>query len=145
MRKEDLRLRVWYGEGYYSGASATHVLAYDINDKELLEKHCEVFNQKKRYIGDLDGKYSEVPAQVQENDLDDFIEILKEYENADMDIFANDWEMPETQEEKQVEQAFDKAYDFINNFELKEVYRNKETGEILDMSLYEKEVIAVEK
>lgn len=34
VKAEDLRERAWYGEGSYTGDSATAMLIYDENDKE---------------------------------------------------------------------------------------------------------------
>ena len=141
MRKEDLRLRVWYGEGYYSGASSLHVLAYDINDKELLEKSYEEFTQEERSMGELDGKHSEVLGEMEE-DIEDFVEIIFTYKEADEDVFEEGYFEPDDYE---VKEALQKAYDFINSFKLKEVYKHKETGEVLDMSQYESKLVVVEK
>lgn len=142
MKQEDLRLRSWYGEGYYSGASRYDVLVYDINDKELLENQCKFFIQEERYMGELDGKHSEVRGDVSEEDIDDFESIIHDYCEKDNDVFNDEfWK----EEDTEVYKALKKAYDFVNKYSIKKVYKNIQTGEILDMTEYEQIKIVVEK
>lgn len=142
MNKEDLRLRSWYGEGYYSGASSMEVLVYDINDKKLLNDECEFFKEEERYLGELDGKHSQVYGTKYEWDDDDFVSIVKNYQDADEDVFDSEFYR---EEDSDVYRALKKAHDFVVKFGLKEIFRNKETGDILNMLDYEKDYIVVEK
>lgn len=137
MEKEDLRLRVWLNCNLGEEGS-THVLAYDINDKKMLESECSFFSTERR-VGEFFG-FEE--CWDLEEDLIDFIEILSEYKYKCEDVFETEHLDPDDHE---VKEALQKAYVFINSFKLKEVYRHKETGELLDMSLYEKEVIVDDK
>lgn len=144
MNKEDLRIRTWYGEAYYSGASELHVLVYDINDKELLESSCDEFNANKRSFGELDGKHSEVYGEVNVDGDDDeltFEEIIQNYIDADIDVFEEIY----FKEKSDVYKALKKAHDFVNQFRIKKVYKNKATGEVLDISQYEETEEVVEK
>ena len=138
MRKEDLRLRSWYGEGLFKEEGTVHVLAYDVNDKEMLENKCDFFTEEKRVMGTI---VSEVYGEL-EGDFEDLMNILVEYKYADVDVFIEEYLDLDNHE---VEKALQKAYDFINSFELKEVYKHKETGELLDTSQYESKLVVVQK
>ena len=140
MNKEDLRLRSWYGEGYHSGASKTEVLAYDINDEELLEKECDIFNAEERYLGELDGKHSEVYGE-RDTDDNEFFRIIEAYEEADTDVFEDEFY---SEKDSDVYRALKKAHDFVVKFKIKEVYRHKGTGEILNMDNYVKDYDIIE-
>lgn len=142
MNKEDLRLRSWYGEGYHSGASKFEVLVYDINDKELLERDCKFFDREERYLGELDGKHSEVYGEINEEDEDDFEYIINTYKLKDTDVFKAEFYR---EEDSEVYKALKKAFEFVNSFKIVKTYRNRLTGEILNMDDYENFEEVVEK
>ena len=138
MNVEDLRLRNWYGEGYYSGAGCLVVLAYDINDKEFLEENCKEFCEKSIYLGELDGKHSEVESDEYEDD-NDILSVVCNYKDADRyrldDVFDN---------KSEVFKKLKKANDFIKKLKVENKYKHKVTGEILNLDEYEycKEVVS---
>lgn len=132
MKKEDLRLVTWYGEGYYSGASGLDVLAYDVNDEELLKSECESFNEEERFLGELDGKHSHVYG---DRDVEiDLVNVISAYEKRDSDVFEYVYYK---EADTDVYRALKKAHDCIKQLELVSVYIHKETGEVLDMRDYE--------
>ncbi len=104
----------------------------------MLENKCDFFTEEKRVMGTI---VSEVYGEL-EGDFEDLMIILVEYKYADVDVFIEEYF---DLDDHEVKEALQKAYDFINSFKLKEVYKHKETGEVLDMSQYESKLVVVEK
>lgn len=139
MRKEDLRLVTWYGEGYYSGAGRLDVLAYDVNDEELLNKY-DLFTSEERYLGELDGKHSCVYG---DRDVEvNLIDVMSAYEDRDSDVFECEYYR---EADTDLYRALKKAYDCIQKLELVSVYVHKQTGEVIDMGDYKLSYTVVDK
>lgn len=142
MRKEDLRLRSWYGCGNYSGSECLVVLAYDVNDKEFLENNCEEFSEKTMGLGELDGKHSQVESNEYE-DNDDILDVIYIYGDADTYKLEDiKWSY---KEDTEVFKKLKKADDFIKKFKIVKKYKHKKTGEILNLGEYELLEEVVEK
>lgn len=154
MKKEDLRFKEWYGEGYYSGVEYCAVLPYDINDLDYLEKYCPEFNPDYEYsFGEVDGKHSNVTG----SSFDNGAEVTEELDFDDMIIFyardvdcnvfdENYWESDsQSEEEKWVYKLLKKASDFVDMYDIKKTYRNKRTKEVYEQDDLETIEVAVLK
>lgn len=143
MKKEDLRLLIGYGEGYYSGSSEQWAIAFDINDYEMLKRKVDEFQDGYTpYFLELDGKHSEVEGGVYIQE--DLLSIVTEYNNSDYDQLDDSvkYEIEKNSEEYL---ALRKAQDFIKTLKVEERYINKNTGEEINISDYKIEKVVVEK
>lgn len=143
MKKEDLRLLIGYGEGYYSDSSKQWAIAYDVNDYEMLKEKIDEFQDGYTpcFCG-LDGKYSEVEGEVDIEE--DLLSIIKEYHNSDYDQF-DDSVKYEIEKDSEEYLALKKAQDFIKKFKITTKHVNKYTGEEIDINDYKVEEFVVEK
>lgn len=143
MRKEDLRLLIGYGEGYYSGSSEQWSVAFDINDYEMLKERVEEFEEGYTpYFSELDGKHSEVEGEMEIED--DLIRIVSEYEKSDHDQFNNSIKY-DLEKDSEEYLALKKAQDFIKTLKIEERYIHKETGEEINITDYKIEKVVIEK
>lgn len=144
MKLEDLRIKVWYGEGYYSGASKTKILVYDVNDEEYLKENCNEFNEQEIFLGELDGKHSQVYGDLLEESEDytllDIIESINdcEVDNRIFEFYGSD---KETEWYKKLKSVYDYAY----GFKVEKKYVHKETHKFLNMDDYVQEIFILEK
>lgn len=143
MKKEDLRLLVAYGEGYYSGASHQWSVAFDVNDYEMLKENVREFKDGYTpYFCELDGKHSEVEGDIEI--LEDLDAIIEAYIESDEDEFDDSIKYS-FKEGTEVYDVLKKAQDFISKFEIDTVYKHKTTGEIINISDYEKTRVVIQK
>lgn len=138
MREEDIRLKRWYGCGYHSGARNLYILAYNVNDTEILTAECDEFQLTEVFMGELDGKHSEVIG-YELDELDNIIEIIKEYKKADKNMLAD------ITKESKCYLLLKVVDDYLQNLEINTVYKHKITGETLDMRQYKQVEEVVKK
>ena len=143
MKKEDLRLLIGYGEGYYSGSSEQWAVAFNINDYEMLKERVKEFDDDYiPYFAELDGKHSEVKGETFIED--DIISVVMEYNMSDYDHFNNSIKYS-LEKDSEEYLALKKAQDFIKTLKIKETYIHKETGEELNINDYKIEKVVVEQ
>lgn len=154
MKKEDLRFKEWYGEGYYSGVEYCAVLPYDINDLDYLEKYCPEFNPDYEYsFGEIDGKHSNVTGSSEDNGSErrpeeEFSDMIIFYiRDVDLNVFDEHYYFygSLSEEQKEVYKLLKKASDFVDMYDIKKTYRNKRTKEVYEQDDLEIIEVAVLK
>lgn len=104
-----------YGEAYYSGQEYSETIFLLEEDYDKLKKD---FNGKEIYLGELDGKHSEVYGEVEVEYIPEEKQLDYKY-NTHNDGESLYWELYESAYDKKMklEEMIERANEYINNLD----------------------------